>query len=55
MSYRDSSQRNEAKRFQYYVCKMPIRVYYKHKDRNFFLTAAICGAKSSKVDKETAC
>lgn len=42
-------------RFLQNVCKMPIRAYYKHKDRKFFFTAAICGVKSSKVDKETAC
>ena len=42
-------------RFLQYVCKMTIRVYYKHKDRRNFLATAICGVKSLKVDKETAC
>ena len=42
-------------RFLQSVCKMPIRAYYKRKDRNNFLTIAICGVKSSKVGEETAC
>ena len=41
-------------RFLQSVCKMPIRAYYKRKDRKNFLATAIYPVKTSKIDKETA-